>query len=356
MKLHPRPARAVSTSLCTLAVLHAATLAFAGPLTPPVGIVTPTNKTLAEVEPRIAINATNTPGDASAVYRITQPGSYYLTGNLSGAAGKYVIYCTAPYVTIDLNGFVIAGGSGSLSGIRVFDACTIRNGTIRACGGAGIDAGTRAHIVAITATTNTGVGIDIGGNNGLVEGCVCAGNTGGGITTIGSANGTIVNCTFSENGGNGVYLSSSWRIASSTIGGNDAIGIDAQQNGLIENCLISFNGTHGVRAGSRCRITNNSIVDNGQTIVSGAGILCTGGYAHADANTVSGNDIGIQVTGTNRNFIARNMCGNNPLTNFSIVAGNICFVVAAVPVAAGFSGDSGGVSPGSTNPHANYGY
>ncbi|MCH8150310.1 MAG: hypothetical protein IH987_20420, partial [Planctomycetes bacterium] len=38
----------------------------AGNLNPPSGPVTPTMKTLTEVEPRIAINATNTPGDASS--------------------------------------------------------------------------------------------------------------------------------------------------------------------------------------------------------------------------------------------------------------------------------------------------
>lgn len=46
----------------------------AGPLTPPGGAVAPSGKTLTEVEPRIAINATNTPGNASVLYRIAQPG------------------------------------------------------------------------------------------------------------------------------------------------------------------------------------------------------------------------------------------------------------------------------------------
>ena len=36
----------------------------------------PTMKTLDEVEPRTAINAENTPGDADSTYKITQPGSY----------------------------------------------------------------------------------------------------------------------------------------------------------------------------------------------------------------------------------------------------------------------------------------
>ena len=51
-----------------------------GPLAPP-GAAAPTTKTLDQVEPRIAINSTNTPGDADSLYKITQPGSSYLTGN-----------------------------------------------------------------------------------------------------------------------------------------------------------------------------------------------------------------------------------------------------------------------------------
>ncbi|MHC4976260.1 MAG: hypothetical protein ACYTF7_06600 [Planctomycetota bacterium] len=51
-----------------------------GPLTPP-GAPAPTHKTLTEVEPRTAINATNTPAGVFGTYHITSPGSYYLTEN-----------------------------------------------------------------------------------------------------------------------------------------------------------------------------------------------------------------------------------------------------------------------------------
>ncbi|HYC99633.1 MAG TPA: hypothetical protein VEB22_00270, partial [Phycisphaerales bacterium] len=47
----------------------------AGPLVPPAGAVAPTAKPLGELEPRTAVNATNTPGNLTNVYRITQPGS-----------------------------------------------------------------------------------------------------------------------------------------------------------------------------------------------------------------------------------------------------------------------------------------
>ncbi|MBU6412576.1 MAG: hypothetical protein KGS45_03815 [Planctomycetes bacterium] len=65
-----------------------ASLLHAGPLNPPPGPITSTHKTLTEIEPRIAINATNTPGDFDSLYKITQPGSYYLTANIDGVANK----------------------------------------------------------------------------------------------------------------------------------------------------------------------------------------------------------------------------------------------------------------------------
>src|SRR5262245_46218450 len=66
--------------LTILAVLPFAALVLAprrlraqGALTPP-GAPAPTMKTLDQLEPRIPINATNTPGDATSVYKITVPG------------------------------------------------------------------------------------------------------------------------------------------------------------------------------------------------------------------------------------------------------------------------------------------
>ena len=63
----------------------------AGPLSPPAGAVAPTHKTLTEVEPRTPINSTTTPGDANSTFKITQPGSYYLVGNLVGSSGRHGI-------------------------------------------------------------------------------------------------------------------------------------------------------------------------------------------------------------------------------------------------------------------------
>ena len=62
-------------------------------------------KTLDQVEPRIPINATNTPGDADSVYVITKPRLYYLTGNLQGVRTKHGIKISVGGVTLDIMGF-----------------------------------------------------------------------------------------------------------------------------------------------------------------------------------------------------------------------------------------------------------
>ena len=86
-----------------VAIVLLTTPAIAGDLNPPTGAPAPTMKTLTEVEPRTPVNAANTPGDATAVFRITQHGSYYLTGNIMGEAGKSGVVIDSDDVTLDLD-------------------------------------------------------------------------------------------------------------------------------------------------------------------------------------------------------------------------------------------------------------
>ena len=124
----------LTTPICTAAPTVWAVCAWGyGPITPPAGPVAETYKTLNQVEPRTAINADNTPGDADSIYRIEEPGSYYLTANLTGESGKHGIEIDADNVTIDLMGFHLLGVEGSIDGITTGsspDGLHITNGRV----------------------------------------------------------------------------------------------------------------------------------------------------------------------------------------------------------------------------------
>jgi hypothetical protein len=111
--------------LFTLA-LQPSTLLAQGSLTPP-GAPAPTMKTLQQVEPRVPIS--------TAPFTISQPGSYYLTTNLTVSGGDAITIATNG-VTLDLNGFTISSTANPASGTAVLigggpQDITIQNGHIR---------------------------------------------------------------------------------------------------------------------------------------------------------------------------------------------------------------------------------
>ena len=144
-------------SLSALALVITGSLLYAGPLNPPAGPVTSTGKTTQEIfdkvasaEPRIAINAANTPGDANSLFKITTRGSYYLTGNITGVANKHGIEIAASGVTLDLNGFDLVGvpAMGAFDGVRATavggqNNIAVVNGSVRNWGQDGINLGSR---------------------------------------------------------------------------------------------------------------------------------------------------------------------------------------------------------------------
>src|SRR3954465_10824768 len=71
-----------------------------GSLTPP-SAPGATMKSLDQIEARTPVDATHTPGDLSAEFIISQPGSYYLTTNLVGVGGTYGVVINTNNVTLD---------------------------------------------------------------------------------------------------------------------------------------------------------------------------------------------------------------------------------------------------------------
>src|SRR5438477_3692724 len=136
MRLRQKAGWAITCAVGILIVLAIADVARGGPLDPP-GPLGSTMKTLDQVEPRIPIGQ-----PASFPITISQPGSYYLTGDITGVSGTGGIYITVSGVTIDLNGFHLTGVPGSHDGISTSTistgGITIEHGTISSWDYAGI--------------------------------------------------------------------------------------------------------------------------------------------------------------------------------------------------------------------------
>src|SRR5436305_5699126 len=65
-----------------------------------------------------ALNGNITPGDAPGFpITLSKSGSYIFESDILPAAGMNGIEVTAPYVTIDLNGFLLHGSSAASYGI-----------------------------------------------------------------------------------------------------------------------------------------------------------------------------------------------------------------------------------------------
>lgn len=119
-------------------------------------------------------------GDTSSLHVIRKPGTYVLTADLIGKAGKRGIRIESDNVIVDLQGRALLGCPGSLDGICVPALAvnvTIRNGTIRGWGGDGADL---SNVIGSTTTDldildNRGFGLLIG-TGASVDGCRVDGN------------------------------------------------------------------------------------------------------------------------------------------------------------------------------------
>ncbi len=365
-----------------LAVVMAVTggAARAGDLNPPPGPVAPTMKTLTDVEPRVAINAANTPGDADSRFKITQPGSYYLTGNITGVVGKHGIEIVASGVTLDLNSFDLQGVAGSLDGVSSTVASltniAVVNGSVRSWGGDGVDLVSfiviNSRVAEVLASGNIGNGITTGGSC-TVSNCTASYNTGGGIatslcctisncsayintgygiTTSGSC--TVSNCTASYNTGGGIATSTCCTISNCSAYNNTGSGISTSSSCTVADCAVRSNTLDGFVCTSSCVIRGLASAFNGNG-GDGAGIHATAGYNRIDGNNCIGADRGIDVDAAG-NMIIRNTCSGNS-TNWAIVVGNaVAPIVQATTNAAAISGSTYTGSLGSTDPNANFTY
>lgn len=338
-------------------VALSATGAFAGPLTPPSGPITSTNKTLQEVEPRTPLSQTNTPGDSDSLFKITASGSYYLTGNIdlkSTTKCIEVFLGAGQQATIDLNGFTITGIGATRSESAIYiDGVSanvvIRNGNLRnwknavehftggsvtledvnasgsrliqfdlrratvvRCtaeggGNAGffVDSGT---LTDCTARGNVGTGFTVNTQATIVRGCTASANGSGGFNL---GQGVAESCRAEGNSGNGFTNPGAMTNCVSSTNTGDGIG--ASFTSVIRGCNVIANTGSGMTVGSGSRIEGNTISSNSEH-----GVDVTGSRTTVIGNTIStngrgsGSFSGVKVAGTD------NTIDGNHITNMTL--------------------------------------
>jgi parallel beta-helix repeat protein len=351
-------------SLAVLAIGAIGPIARAGDLDPPAGPIAPTGKTLTEVEPRIAISADNTPGDADSVFRITQPGSYYLIGNVTGQSAKHGIQIEADGVSLDLNGFTLIGTAASLDGINLpafRENVVIRNGHVRGWGESGIEARIDlGRIERITAGDNGGWGVDNGTGSFTthIVFCEAIGNgnlvpDGGGIR--GGSAAVITGCVSFGNIGHGIVALNTSIVTRCAARANSADGISVSTTSTVRQCTASINAGDGIEVSSDCLLAENVCATNGSS-GDGAGIHVIGPDNRIEANNCTDSDRGIDIDGVG-NIIIRNTCSGNT-TNWAIAANNVYgpIIDRTAPASPAVSGNAAASALGSTDANANFTY
>jgi hypothetical protein len=298
------------------------TLFAQGQLTPPPGPPGQTMKTLDQMDTHISqsgekrTDIKSLAGDKQYTAIINQPGSYYLSSNLS-INTQFGIHVLSEGVIIDLNGYTVTTTSAD-AGFVVEDnatGCTIKNGAITGfefgvnCQngttpspeGYGVTArgGAMLH-VAVSRCWHIGA---IVGEGWVVDSCAFEGNgdpTRFADGLVAHESTTVVNCQFRYNSGVGIAALPNCVISHCTVGANAGGGISADYGCHITDCTASYNGANGIETAGGSTVTDCTLQRNkGDGIHVADG--CTVHRCTANDNAGAGINTGIraEVTGCN---------------------------------------------------------
>jgi hypothetical protein len=275
-----------------------------GSLTPPPGVPTPTMLTLSQVEPRTPIS--------SVPFTITQPGSYYLTANVTLNFANAITISTNG-VTLDLNGFTISSTEASPSGAAILlgggiSDITILNGHIR--GGVTNNAGVYGGSgfgYGIFFFGSTPVNVRVAGVS--VSGCRYYGIYPGYLSVV------VESCTVQTVGSEGIIAGSVFRSMAFQCGA-DAIYV-------YDTASDCYGNSSGNGAGVTAATASNCY-----------GYSSTGGGLVADtANNCCGVSFG-SGTGLSANYVATGCYGQSSSgTGLSAFIASVCHGVSATGTA-----------------------
>ena len=297
-----------------------------GPLDPAAAPAVGLFKTLDQVEPRTPIY--------SLPFTIDQPGSYYLTGNLTaGAVNANGITIIASDVTLDLAGFALTGlGGTSGDGVNVSQNVTnvtVRNGTVRGWGGRGVDADTafNSQLVDIRASHNGSDGMSLGAG-GIIMACAATANGQDGIEALSLC--TVSGCVATRNTGDGITVSAGSVVTGCASSGNGDDGIVGVTGSTVRGNTIYTNIGDGIQVAADCQVAENTCDGNGLGVVSSAGIHVTGAGNRIERNNVTASDRGLDIDAAN-NVVADNSVRGNT-NNYEFAAGNqLRLLVSQIP-------------------------
>lgn len=206
--------------------------------------------------------------------RITQPGSYRLTGNLVVPdASTSAIEVAVAGVTLDLNGFAIQGPTicsgvpvsscspaGTGVGVDGGAEVTVRNGRITGVGSDAIRLLYSARVEEVSAFSNGGSGIRVGNESIVARNLV------------------------TSNGDFGVFAASNVVVGGNTVTGNRIDGIRAT-SGTVSGNTSARNGGYGGSLGGLTSFADNAFEANAAGSVLGgratSGNVCDDGACSA---------------------------------------------------------------------------